>query len=127
MNKCEHNERITNFCASECCVWKEAGGCEACIKKYHKHLGPTILVHEDEVTALLKKFTVDHAVKPKCRAVQEIIYDYLSQIKGELSTAIDASCKNIVNRIGYPFLDHNNLLSAYKRLKNKDYKKLQQV
>jgi hypothetical protein len=44
MNKCEHGERITLFCASECCVWKEAAGCEVCIKKYHNHMGTTVFL-----------------------------------------------------------------------------------
>lgn len=44
MNKCEHGEKITTFCASDCCVWKEAAGCDSCIKKYHNHMGPTIFL-----------------------------------------------------------------------------------
>jgi len=46
MNKCEHNEKITTFCASDCCVWKEAAGCEQCMKKYHNHMGTTIFLSE---------------------------------------------------------------------------------
>lgn len=33
---------------------------------------------------------------------------------------------DIINQIGHPFLTENNLLSTYKRLKKKDYKKIQQ-
>lgn len=47
MNKCEHGEKITVFCASDCCVWKEAAGCDLCIKKYHNHMGPTIFLSEE--------------------------------------------------------------------------------
>ncbi len=39
---------------------------------------------------------------------------------------MDAACKNIINQIGYPYLYTNNTLSTYKRLKNKEYKKLLQ-
>jgi hypothetical protein len=37
---------------------------------------------------------------------------------------LDAACKNIINQIGYPYLYVHNNLSTYKRLKNKEYKKL---
>lgn len=33
-------------------------------------------------------------------------------------------CKTIINQTGYPFLHSNNTLSTYKRLKNKEYKKV---
>lgn len=39
---------------------------------------------------------------------------------------MDAACKNIINQIGYPYLYTNSTLSTYKRLKNKEYKKLVQ-
>lgn len=124
MNKCEHGERITLFCASECCVWKEAAGCEACIKKYHNHMGTTVFLKEEEVTAIVKKYTMDNAIKPKCRVLQEAIYAHFNLLKNEVSTSLDAACKNIINQIGYPYLYAHNTLSTYKRLKNKEYKKL---
>lgn len=43
-----------------------------------------------------------------------------------MSSSLDAACKNIINQIGYPYLYTNNTLSTYKRLKNKEYKKLLQ-
>ena len=33
---------------------------------------------------------------------------------------------DIINQIGHPYLTHNGLLSTYKRIKKKDYKKIQQ-
>jgi hypothetical protein len=124
MNKCEHAERISIFCASECCVWREAGGCEACMKKYHNHMGPTIFLSEEDIQGLVKKYTMDAHIKPKCRLLQEAIYNYFNLIKTEVTNSIDITCKNIINQIGYPFLYANNTLSTYKRLKNKEYKKL---
>lgn len=44
MDRCEHNDKIVKFCASECCVWKDSGGCQTCIKKYHSHMGPSVFV-----------------------------------------------------------------------------------
>ena len=70
MNKCEHGDRISIFCASDCCVWKEAGGCELCMKKYHNHMGPTIFLSEEEIISLVKKYTMDSSIKPKCRVLQ---------------------------------------------------------
>ena len=126
MNKCEHGDRIALFCATDCCASKELGGCELCIKKYHNHIGQTLFVKEEEVQNLVKKYQLDHTIKPKCRVLQEAIYNYFSLIKNEINNTIDLICKNIVNQIGYPFLFTNNALSTYKRLKNKEYKKLTQ-
>jgi hypothetical protein len=126
MNKCEHGEKISTFCASECCVWKEAAGCEACIRKYHNHMGSTVFLGEEEVLALVRKYTMDSTIKPKCRVLQEAIYAYFSLIKNELSASLDAACKNIINQIGYPYLYLHATLSTYKRLKNKEYKKITQ-
>lgn len=33
---------------------------------------------------------------------------------------------DIINQIGHPYLTHHNLLTIYKRIKKKDYKKIQQ-
>ena len=105
-------------------MWKEAAGCESCIKKYHNHMGTTIFLGEEDITALVKKYTMDGTIKPKCRLLQESIYAYFNLVKGELTNSLDAACKNIINQIGYPYLYANNTLSTYKRLKNKEYKKL---
>lgn len=126
MSKCEHGEKITTFCASDCCVWKEAAGCEQCIRKYHNHMGPTIFLSEEEVTGIVKKYTMDNSIKPKCRLLQETIFSYFNLIKSELTNSMDVICKNIINQIGYPYLYSSNTLSTYKRLKNKEYKKLVQ-
>ena len=124
MNKCEHGEKISIFCASECCVWKEAAGCSHCIKKYHNHMGTTIFLQEEDVNALVKKYSLEGYIKPKCRMLQEAVYSYFNLLKTEFVNSIDVASKNIVNQIGYPFLYRNNNLSSYKRLKNKEYRKL---
>ena len=36
------------------------------------------------------------------------------------------SARTPINQIGHPFLTENHLLTTYKRLKKKDYKKIQQ-
>jgi hypothetical protein len=33
---------------------------------------------------------------------------------------------DIINKIGHPYLAQSDLLTTYKRLKKKDYKKIQQ-
>ena len=33
---------------------------------------------------------------------------------------------DIINQIGHPYLTQNHLLTTFKRLKKKDYKKIQQ-
>jgi hypothetical protein len=75
---------------------------------------------------LIKRFALDNAVKPKCRLLQESIYNYFNQIKTEISGSLDIACKNIINQIGYPYLFSTNTLSTYKRLKNKEYRKITQ-
>ena len=127
MNKCEHGERISHFCLSDTCQSKEVGACELCLKKYHSHLTHPLHLTEDEVLALLRKFALDNAVKPKCRVLQEAVYNYFNEIKTELVTALETACKNIINQIGYPFLAASNHLATYKRLKNREYRKLQQT
>lgn len=78
MNKCEHGEKINVFCATDNCQYKEAAGCDLCIKKYHSHLSHCLYLNEEEVNALMRKFTVDNTIKPKCRLLQEAIYAYFS-------------------------------------------------
>lgn len=119
MNKCEHGEKIAVFCASECCVWKEAAGCDHCMKKYHNHMGPTLFLKEDDVQALVKKYTLEGSIKPKCRLLQQAVYSYFNLLKTELANSLDTAAKNIVNQIGYPYLYNCNNLSSFKRLKNK--------
>ena len=87
-------------------------------------MGTTVFLGEEEVGALVKKYTMESSIKPKCRVLQEAIYAYFNLVKTELSASLDAACKNIINQIGYPYLYANNNLSTYKRLKNKEYKKL---
>ena len=81
MSKCEHGEKITSFCATECCVWREAGGCATCMKKYHNHMGPTIFITQDEINKLVKKYNVEPGVKHRCRSLQEAIFNYFNIIK----------------------------------------------
>jgi len=119
MSKCEHGDKITIFCATDSCAWKEAAGCPLCIKRYHNHIGPTIFLNEEDITVIVKKYNVEQSIKPKCRLLQEAIFNYLNLFKTELTNSIDAVCKNIINQIGYPYLSNTNTLPAYKRLKNK--------
>jgi len=69
---------------------------------------------------------MDSNIKPKCRVLQEAIYSYFTLIKTEITSSIEIACKNIINQIGYPYLYANNALSTYKKLKNKEYKKIGQ-
>lgn len=39
---------------------------------------------------------------------------------------MDTACKNIINQIGYPFLYSQGILSTFKRLKSKEYRRLPQ-
>ena len=103
MHKCEHGEKIVRFCATECCAWKEAGGCSACMKKYHNHMGPTVYVSEEEVIGIIKKYGMD-AVKPKCRVLQDLVQKYFNNIKNEFSTFIDTISNDITNYIWHPYL-----------------------
>lgn len=89
-------------------------------------MGPTIFLNEEDVAALLKKYTVDSSLRPKCRVLQEAIYSYFNLLKTEIMTSIDTVCKNTVTQIGYPYLHNNSTLSTFKRLKNKEYKKIVQ-
>ena len=43
-----------------------------------------------------------------------------------MTNGIDSVSKMVINQIGYPYLFNNGHLPAYKRIKNKEYKKLQQ-
>ena len=86
--KCEHGEKITSFCATECCVWKEAGGCSTCMKKYHNHMGPTLFLTEEETLQLFKRYNVDPSVKPKCRSLQETIFNFFHHVKAEFNGLI---------------------------------------
>lgn len=94
------------------------------MKKYHNHVGTTVFLTEEEVIAIVKKYTMDSTIKPKCRVLQEAIYAHFNLLKSEMSNSLDAACKNIINQIGYPYLYAHNALSTYKRLKNKEYKKV---
>ena len=59
--------------------------------------------------------------------LQESFFIFFKKIKDDLKqiiVSIDEVCKNVVNRIGFPYLYENNLFTTYKRIKNKDFKKL---
>lgn len=89
-------------------------------------MGTTVFLNEEDVSSILKKFTIDTQSKPKCRMLQEAIYSYFTAIKAEISASIDIVCKNLIYQIGYPYLNAVNSLSTYRRLKNREYRKLGQ-
>ena len=62
---------------------------------------------------------MDSNIKPKYRTLQEIIYNYFTRVKNEVTSALDSVSKILINQIGYPYLYNNGQLAAYKRLKNK--------
>jgi hypothetical protein len=82
-------------------------------------MGTTLFLTEDDILTIVKKYTMDSTIKPKCRQLQESIYNYFTLVKTEITNSLDIVCKNIINQIGYPYLYANNTLSTYKRLKNK--------
>ena len=43
-----------------------------------------------------------------------------------MTNGIASVSKMVINQIAYPYLFNNGQLPAYKRIKNKEYKKLQQ-
>ena len=90
----------------------------------HRHPGPQSCLPEEELAGLVRKFTMEGKVKPKCRLLQEAIFSYFTGLKTELTASIDLLCKNVINHVGYPFLFTTNNLSAYKKLKNKEYKRV---
>lgn len=47
-------------------------------------------------------------------------------MKTALSNNLDVVCKNLINEIGYPYLHKTGTLNCYKRLKNKEYRKVTQ-
>ncbi len=96
------------------------------MKKYHNHMGPTKFYKQSDVNQIVKKYAVECSIKPKCRTLQEVIYNYFNRLKTELTNGFDAVSKMMINQIGYPYLHNQNQLVAYKRLKNKQYKKLLQ-
>lgn len=67
MDRCEHNDKVVRFCATECCAWKDAAGCSTCIKKYHSHIGPSVFVEESMIEPLLRKYKTDSSLKPKVK------------------------------------------------------------
>lgn len=89
-------------------------------------MGPTIFLPEDEVLGLVKKYTMDTNIKPKSRLLQEAVYSYFNILKTEITGSIDSICKTMMSQIGYPFLYSTGTLPTFKRLKNKEYKKLVQ-
>jgi len=47
-------------------------------------------------------------------------------MKNNLSNNFDAVCKSMINQTGYPYLFEAGILNCYKRLKNKEYRKVYQ-
>ena len=40
-----------------------------------------MFLNEEDVVGLVKKYTMDSSIKPKCRILQEAIYAYFNLIK----------------------------------------------
>ncbi len=45
-------------------------------------------------------------------------------MKSQISASIDAVSRVITNRLNYPYLNEEGQLNAYKKIKNKEYKKI---
>lgn len=59
--------------------------------------------------------------------LQESFFIFFKKIKEDFKqiiNSLDEICKNVVNRIGFPFLYENNIFNTFKRIKNKDYRRL---
>ena len=127
MDRCEHNSQVTKFCIHPNCHRDLISGCDKCLLEYHKHNEQVNFITLEEVNNLIKKYSFHKRVKPECMDLQESFFIFFKKIKDDLKqiiVSIDEVCKNVVNRIGFPYLYENNLFTTYKRIKNKDFKKL---
>ena len=122
MNKCEHGQKITHFCAHHLCKAPHPTGCSLCIEHHHQH-GNDLLLSEEEVQAMVRKWGSE-AGRTNCRLLQESLLNYFHLVKAEINSWMDQVCKNTINQIGYPFLWKQGLVNVFKRIKNKDYSKV---
>lgn len=81
----------------------------------------------EDISALMKKYSFHKRIKPDCMELQEAFFLFFKKIKEDFKqviSSIDEICKNVVNRIGFPYLYQNTIFNTYKRIKNKDYRKV---
>ena len=45
-------------------------------------------------------------------------------MKSQISSSIDAVSRGIINKISHPYMFREGQLSTYKKIKNKEYKKI---
>lgn len=91
------------------------------------HSGHLNFITLDEVNNLMKKYSFHKKVKPDCMELQELFFKFFKGIKEDFKMiiqVIDEIWKNVVNRIGFPYLYQNDIFDTYKRIKSKDYKKI---
>ena len=63
-------------------------------------------------------------VKVKVRPLQEAIYNYFMIMKSQISSSIDAVSRVLNNRLSYPYLSQQDQLSVHKKIKNREFKKI---
>ena len=60
----------------------------------------------------------------KSRALQDAVSAYFTIMKTQMSSSIDAVSRVMANKLSHPFLFKKGQLSTYKKIKNKEYRKI---
>ena len=81
-------------------------------------------MNELELDAIFKKTVLKSDVKIKSRPLAEAIYNYFMIMKSQISSSIDAVSRGIINKISHPYMFREGQLTTYKKIKNKEYKKI---
>jgi hypothetical protein len=71
---------------------------------------------------MMDQMTFSTDVKPKCRTMQESIYNYLSFMKSQISTTLDHLSRNIMNRLSSPLIFQSGYMGIHKKVKLHDYR-----
>jgi hypothetical protein len=77
-----------------------------------------------ELEDAVNKTVLKSDCKYKSRTLQEAVYHYFMLMKSQISSSLDAVSREISTRITHPYMNKLGQVSTYKKIKNKEYKKL---
>ena len=114
------------FCLDEDCQENDPTGCSECFTNNHKvpEHNEGSIINREQLDEIYESLIVDPQVKFKSHPLRECIYDYFMIMKSQILGSIDSVCQTIANKISYPYLAHQEQLTTFRKLKNKEYKKL---
>jgi hypothetical protein len=93
-------------------------------KRNHLHLINFETLNSDELEELGKKLSLKDCKKNKLSNMKELLGKFFQNLKVQISKSLDSVCESMIDRISNACLSNLGLLDVYKKVVEKDYKKI---